>query len=55
MAEPDVVNRAVVQVALMVSQEFHVSQKLLAVDLVDEPLALLRSEIEEEPEAVVGS
>jgi hypothetical protein len=39
----------------MFSQEFHAPQKLLAVDLVYEPQILLRTEIEEESEAVVLS
>jgi hypothetical protein len=37
----------------MVSQELHVTQKLLAIDLIQETQIFLRREIEEESKAVV--
>jgi hypothetical protein len=49
----DVVNRAIVKIAFMLSQELHVAQKLLAVDLVEVSKVLLRREVEEEAESIV--
>jgi hypothetical protein len=49
----DVVNRAVVQVAVMLSQKLHVPQKLGAIDLVYVPQVVLDGEVEEKSEAVV--
>ena len=49
----DIVNRAIVQIALVVSQELDVPQKVLAVDLVEVAQVLLRREVKEESEAVV--
>jgi hypothetical protein len=47
------VNRAIVRIAFMFSQELHVAQKLLAVDLVEVSQVLLRREVEEEAESIV--
>ncbi|MGA8489805.1 MAG: hypothetical protein WB711_05235 [Terriglobales bacterium] len=49
----NIVNRGIVQIALVVSQEFDVPQKVLAVDLVEVSQVLPRREVEEESEAVV--
>ena len=49
----DIVNRSIVKVALVVSQELHVPQKLLAIDLVEVAQVVLRCEVKKESKSIV--
>ena len=49
----DIVNRAIVQIALVVSQELYVTEKLLAIDLVEVAQVVLHGKVKKETEAVV--
>jgi hypothetical protein len=49
----DVVNRAIIQIALVVTQKLHIPQKLLAIDVIQVAQVVLGCEVEKEAEAVV--